>query len=173
VLEPGQDWKIAALTTSYPCAHFFYVSRETELFFMDLSQKYMKLALKEAKKAFQKDEVPVGAVIVKGNQVLAKAYNKKESSNNAISHAEILAISKACKKINDWRLNDCVLYVTLQPCEMCMGAIKEARISKVIYALEATNRYYEKDIEMNKIECESFQKESLDFLQKFFKNKRK
>lgn len=94
--------------------------------------KYMKLALNEAKKAYKIKEVPVGAVIVKDDIVIAKAYNLREKTNNAISHAEILCINKACKKLNSWRLDGCIMYVTLEPCLMCAGAITQARISKVI-----------------------------------------
>ena len=94
--------------------------------------KYMELALKEAKKAYKLKEVPVGAVIVKDDKVIAKAYNLREKTNNAISHAEILCINKACKKLKSWRLDGCTMYVTLEPCLMCAGAISQARISKVV-----------------------------------------
>lgn len=95
--------------------------------------KYMKEALKEAKKAYNKDEVPVGCVIVKQGKIIAKAYNKREKSQDATAHAEILCIKKACKKINSFRLNDCEIYVTLEPCPMCAGAIINARIAKVFF----------------------------------------
>ncbi len=140
---------------------------------MNLDQKYMKIALKEAEKAFQLDEVPVGAVIIQNNHILSKAYNKKETSKNATAHAEIIAIQKACKKIGDWRLNNCVLYVTLEPCEMCMGAIKEARISKVVYAIGANRTCCAKEITLQQIDCQISRKNSLSYLQTFFKNKRK
>lgn len=95
--------------------------------------EFMKLALKEAKKAFVMDEVPVGCVIVKDGVVIAKAHNLKEKEHLAISHAEINAIKKASKKLNNWRLNDCTMYVTLEPCPMCCGALIQARIKKVIF----------------------------------------
>ena len=95
---------------------------------------YMELAYKEAIKAMEEDEVPVGAVIVKNNKIIAKAHNKKEKNNNPMSHAEIECIKKATKKLNDWYLKDCELYVTLEPCVMCVGAIINARINKVYYA---------------------------------------
>lgn len=95
--------------------------------------KYLNLALKEAKKAYEKNEVPVGCVIVKNGQLIAKAHNLKETKNNALAHAEILCIDKACKKLNNWRLEECEMYVTLYPCDMCLGAIKEARIKKVYF----------------------------------------
>ena len=91
----------------------------------------MKLALKEAKKAYDKGEVPVGAVIVKNGKVISKAYNLKEIKNDTTNHAEILAIKKASKKLNSWRLIDCEMYVTLEPCSMCAGALIQSRIKKV------------------------------------------
>jgi len=98
---------------------------------MNEQNKFMKTALKEAKKAFDKEEIPVGAVIVKNGKIISRAYNSKESSNNACGHAEILAIQKACKKLEAWRLLDCEMYVTLEPCPMCAGALINSRISKV------------------------------------------
>lgn len=92
---------------------------------------YMKLALKEAEKAYKKDEVPIGAVIVKNGKIIARAHNLRESSNQAIAHAEILAIQKACKKLGAWRLENCDLYVTLEPCAMCTGAIINSRIKNL------------------------------------------
>ena len=92
---------------------------------------FMKEALKEAKKAYKKLEVPVGVVIVKDNNIISRAYNKKEEKNNPTQHAEIIAIEKACKKLKNWRLNGCQMYVTLEPCPMCAGAIVNSRIEKV------------------------------------------
>ena len=92
---------------------------------------YMDLALEEAKKAGAMGEVPVGAVIVKNGEVIAKAHNKKEKLNSPIAHAEILAIEEACRKLNNWRLSGCELYVTLEPCPMCAGAILQSRIAKL------------------------------------------
>lgn len=91
----------------------------------------MKEALKEAKKAYEKQEIPVGVVIVKDGKIIARAHNLKETKQNATAHAEILAIEKASKKLNKWRLNDCDMYVTLEPCTMCMGAIILARINNL------------------------------------------
>lgn len=96
-------------------------------------QQYMKQAIKQAQIAFKADEVPVGAIIVKDNVVISRAYNKRENKQNALYHAEILAIDKACKKLNTFRLNDCVMYVTLEPCPMCAGAIINARLKKVVF----------------------------------------
>jgi tRNA(adenine34) deaminase len=96
--------------------------------------KFMGLALKEARKALALDEVPVGAVVVKGLDVVARAHNLTESATDPCSHAELLAIRKAAKKLGRWRLNDCTLYVTLEPCAMCAGAVVWSRLARVVYA---------------------------------------
>lgn len=96
-----------------------------------MDRYYISLALEEAKKAQEKDEVPVGAIIVKDNKIIAKAHNLKESTMDPTGHAEILAIKKASKILNRWRLNDCEMYVTLEPCPMCAGAIVQSRIKKL------------------------------------------
>lgn len=94
-------------------------------------EKFMKEALKEAKKAYKKLEVPVGAIIVKDGKIIARAHNQKETKFDTTKHAEILAIQKASKKLESWRLIDCDMYVTLEPCAMCAGAIINSRIRKV------------------------------------------
>lgn len=96
------------------------------------NEKFMCLALKEAEKANAINEVPIGCVIVKDGKVISKGYNKRNKDHSVISHAEMLAISDACKKIRDWRLDDCTMYVTLEPCPMCAGAIVQARMKKVV-----------------------------------------
>ena len=96
-----------------------------------MEEKYMKEALKEAKKAYDKLEVPVGAIIVKDGKIIAKAHNLKETKTDTTKHAEILAIQRASKKLNSWRLLDCEMYVTLEPCSMCAGAIINSRIKKL------------------------------------------
>lgn len=96
-----------------------------------MEEKFMKLALKEAQKAYDKLEVPVGAVIVKDGKVIAKAHNLKETKFDTTKHAEILAIQKASKKLESWRLLDCEMYVTLEPCSMCAGAMINSRIKKL------------------------------------------
>ena len=96
-----------------------------------MEEKYMKEALKEAQKAYEKLEIPVGAVIVKDNKIIARAHNLKETKKDTTNHAEILAIQKASKKLEAWRLNDCEMYVTLEPCSMCAGAIINSRIKKI------------------------------------------
>lgn len=93
---------------------------------------YMKEAIKQAKKAAKLGEVPIGCVIVKDNQIIAKGYNRRNTDHSTLSHAEVTAIRKASKKLQDWRLEDCTLYVTLEPCQMCAGAIVQARVSRVV-----------------------------------------
>lgn len=95
--------------------------------------KFMHLAIKEARKAEIKDEVPIGAVIVKDGKVLSKAHNQMEKTQRATAHAEILAIEKACKKLKSWRLDGADIYITLEPCPMCAGAIVNARLSNVFF----------------------------------------
>lgn len=96
-----------------------------------MKEIFMKEALKEAQKAFDKEEVPVGAVIVKDGKIIARAHNIKESKKDSTCHAELLAIQKACKKLDSWRLIDCEMYVTLEPCSMCAGALINSRLKKI------------------------------------------
>ena len=99
----------------------------------DLTTYYMKEALKQAKKAYNAGETPIGAVIVKDNKIIARAYNKRETKKCVTYHAEILAIEKACKALGGWRLPECDLYVTMEPCPMCAGAIVQSRIDNVYF----------------------------------------
>lgn len=103
---------------------------------MEYKEKFMREALKEAKKACDKLEVPVGAVIVKDSKIIARAHNLKETKYDTTKHAEILAIQRASKKLNSWRLIDCEMYVTLEPCPMCAGALINSRIKKVYFGAE-------------------------------------
>ena len=143
-----------------------------------MMEKYMLEALKEANKAFKIGEVPIGAVIVKDDKIISRAFNKKESSNLATSHAEILAINKACKKLNNWRLLDCTLYVTVEPCLMCCGAIIQSRIKKVVYG--TSNEYYgavesiDNTLKKYNIEVENniLQNKCSYILKEFFKKRR-
>ena len=98
---------------------------------MQEKERFMKEALKQAQKAYEKAEIPVGAVIVKNHKIIARAYNEKEDKQDSTKHAEILAIQKASKKLKAWRLTDCEMYVTLEPCSMCAGALIQARIKRV------------------------------------------
>ena len=98
---------------------------------MTEQENYMEQALKQAKKAYEKGEIPVGAIIVKNHKIIARAYNEKEYKLDTTKHAEILAIQKASKKLQAWRLTDCDMYVTLEPCSMCAGAIIQSRIRKL------------------------------------------
>ncbi|WP_453997432.1 tRNA adenosine(34) deaminase TadA [Bacillus nitroreducens] len=99
----------------------------------NFDEYYMKLAIEEAKKAADIDEVPIGALIVMKNEVIASAHNLRETEQRSIAHAELLAIDEACKRIGSWRLEDATLYVTLEPCAMCSGAIVLSRVSRVVY----------------------------------------
>ncbi len=95
-------------------------------------EKYMKEALRQAKKAYQIGEVPIGCVITYEGKIIARGYNRRTIDKNTLAHAELAAIRKASKKLNDWRLEGCTMYVTLEPCQMCSGAIVQARIPKVV-----------------------------------------
>lgn len=99
---------------------------------MTIDEKYMRAAVREAKKAWALGEVPIGCVIVYEDRIIGRGYNRRIADKNVLSHAEINAIRKACKKMGDWRLEDCTLYVTLEPCPMCAGAIVQARIPRVV-----------------------------------------
>ncbi|WP_408069823.1 tRNA adenosine(34) deaminase TadA [Butyrivibrio sp. JL13D10] len=97
-----------------------------------LDEKYMKAALKQARKAIELGEVPIGCVIVYEGKIIGRGYNRRNTDKSVLCHAEITAIKKACKKMGDWRLEECTLYVTLEPCQMCAGAIVQSRIPKVV-----------------------------------------
>ncbi len=143
---------------------------------------FMEEAINQAKKAYQKNEVPIGAVIVKDGKIIAKAYNNREHTQQAINHAEIIAIKKACKKLKSWRLNDCDMYVTLEPCSMCAGAILNARINSVhIACLDETHGaviskynilsdgtlYHKTEVVVGE-----YEKQAKDLMQLFFKKLR-
>jgi tRNA(adenine34) deaminase len=99
---------------------------------MNENEKYMREAIRQAKKAAAIDEVPIGCVIVHEGKIIGRGYNRRNIDKSTLAHAEIIAIKKASKKIGDWRLEECTLYVTLEPCQMCAGAIVQARIPKVV-----------------------------------------
>ena len=136
-----------------------------------MDEYYMNIALKEAKKAVKYNEVPVGAIVVKGNKIISHAYNKREKTNDVTKHAEIIAISKACRKLKNWRLEDCTLYVTMEPCMMCCGAIEQARISKIVYGTRNENFGCTGKINIKNI-SQTCEKECTKIVQDFFKNKR-
>jgi tRNA(adenine34) deaminase len=141
----------------------------------------MKEAVLEAKKALNVNEVPIGAIVVKGNKIIGRGYNLVETLNDPLAHAEIIAIEQACKKINNWRLSECHMYVTLEPCPMCAGAIVRSRISKVYIGTFDPNSgacgsvinllqndYLNTNIEVNWL----YDKESSILLKEFFYNRR-
>ena len=150
---------------------------------MQEQERFMKEALKEAKKAYDKLEVPVGAVIVKNGKIIARGYNQKETKKDTIKHAEIIAIEKASKKLDSWRLNDCEMYVTLEPCPMCAGAIINSRIKKVYIgtmdektgAVGSVLNLFEDFTFNHKVEVEKgiLQEECKNMLKQFFKELRK
>ena len=142
----------------------------------------MNEALKEARKSYKNGDVPVGAVIVKNGKIISRAHNEKEKKHSAIKHAEIIAIERACKKIKNWHLEDCEMYVTLEPCLMCAGALLQSRIKTLVYATENEKFGYVKSIEKiltnqknnHKIKIISgiCREESQILLRDFFKEKR-
>ena len=143
---------------------------------------FMKEAIKEANKALALDEVPIGAVIVKDGKVIARGYNKREKSQSALGHAEINAIIKACKKLDSWRLDGVEIYVTLEPCPMCAGAIANARISKLVYGCkektsqdDLCQKILSSERLNHKVEVvfdDKFEQEISSILSNFFKSKR-
>lgn len=138
--------------------------------------KFIKLLLKLAKKAYKKGDVPVSAIIVKDNKIISRAFNKKEKNKNAIDHAEVIAIKKACKKLKTWHLDDCILYTTMEPCMMCSGAIYQSRIKNIIYFVENekfgfiinNNQFNNSKYNIKKIENDEY----LNIVKKFFNSKR-
>lgn len=146
-------------------------------------EKYMKEALKQAKKAYKLNEVPIGCVIVREDKIIARGYNKRNTISSTLGHAEIMAIRKAGKVVGDWRLEDCIMYVTLEPCPMCAGAIVQARIPKVFIGsmnpkagcAGSVINLLNMDGFNHKTEIEKgiLQKECTDILQEFFGELRK
>ena len=128
---------------------------------------YIDLAFQEAQKALKKGEVPIGAVIVRNGKVISRAHNMREKKQNALYHAEILVINQACKKLKSWRLDDCEMYVTLEPCMMCMGAITNARIKNVYYGAKSTSdlNWTSKYVDLENEDCSKM-------LRDFFASKR-
>lgn len=131
---------------------------------------YMLIALKEAQKSLKYDDVPVGAVIVENGKILAKAHNMREKKCSVIRHAEMIALEKACHKKKKWHLNNCLLYVTLEPCPMCLSAINQARIKKVIFALPNRKKQI---LNYTEKELGNYNDVSQKMLNDFFVQKRK
>ena len=150
---------------------------------MEKNEKFMREALKEAQKAYEKLEVPVGAVIVKDGKIIARAHNQKETKKDTTKHAEMLAIQKASKKLESWRLIDCEMYVTLEPCSMCAGAIINSRIKKIYIgtldkktgAAGSVFNLFEDYVFNHKVEIEKgiLQKDCEQILKDFFRELRK
>lgn len=138
-----------------------------------MEKKYYELLYKLANKAYKRNEIPVSALIVQNNKVIAKAYNKKNINNNPLLHAEIICLQKAYKKLKRWNLNDCKMYVSLEPCEMCKHLIEESRIDHVYYILAkgiCNNKYKKTSYEQMFDFCaEDFR----DLFEKIFKKLRK
>lgn len=148
---------------------------------MTKDELFMLEALKEAEEAFEKDEIPVGCVIVKNGEIIARSHNLKESTQNVLHHAEIIAINQACQTLNSWRLDDCDIYVTLEPCLMCIGAIASARFKRLIYgprdvkyeSLDKILTEYLKNFNHQvEVVPNILEKESDDLLKNFFKKLR-
>lgn len=150
---------------------------------MTTEERYMKAAIKQAKKAEKLDEVPIGCVIVYQDKIISRGYNRRNIDKNTLSHAELNAIKKASKRLGDWRLDDCEMYVTLEPCQMCAGAIVQSRIKKIYIgsmnpkagsAGSVINLLQVKEFN-HQVEIESgiLQEECSGMLADFFKNLRK
>ena len=174
ICEPGQDRNVAALSIMFMCGGLLVMDRDIE---------FMKEALKEAELARLEDEVPIGCVIVKDDQIIARGHNQRDKSHNPLGHAETLAIKAASEVVNDWQLVDCSLYVTIEPCIMCSGAIIQSRIKRVVYGapdikggafgssiniLDANNINHRPEVTKGVLE-----KECADIIKNYFKNKRK
>ena len=174
ICEPGQGRNAAALSINIHVRWF--------LNNMTKDEQYMLLAIEEAKKAALEDEVPVGAIIVKNDTILAKSHNLRDKNNDPTGHAEIIAIKEAAKVLNDWQLVDCELYVTIEPCIMCAGAIIQSRIKRVIFGapdlkggafgtsinvLKAENINHHPEITKGVLE-----KECSEIIKQYFKDKR-
>ncbi len=150
---------------------------------MENSEFYMREALKEAQKAFDINEVPIGCVIVHKDEIIATGFNMRNTNKNTLDHAELIAINKACEVLKDWRLEECTMYVTVEPCPMCSGAIIQARIDKVVFGTfnkkagfcGSVLNILQMDELNHKVIIESgvLESECKDMMQSFFKNFRK
>ena len=141
-----------------------------------MNKKYINILIKEATKSLETGDIPISAIIVENDKIISKAHNSKEKYNVVTRHAEIIALEKACKKKKTWHLDNCEIYITMEPCLMCMNAISQARIKKIYYILDnkkykITQNNMNKKIQIKKIETQDLKIENL--LQNFFKDKRK
>lgn len=143
---------------------------------------YMQEALKEARKAYELDESPIGAVIVYRDQIIGRGHNRRNTDKNPLAHAEIAAIEEACKYLGDWRLEECTIYITLEPCPMCSGAIVQARIPKVVFGAKSPKAGFAGSV-INILQMDSLnhrcevlagicEEESASLLKTYFKNMR-
>ena len=149
---------------------------------MDTDTTFMRAAIKQAQKAYEKSEVPIGCVIVHDGKIIARGYNRRNTDKSTLAHAEITAIRKAAKKLGDWRLEDCTLYVTLEPCPMCAGAAINARLDNVYFGAYDKNSgcaksavdLFSMNLLSHKINCEGgiLEDECRGLLQSFFKKLR-
>ena len=139
-----------------------------------MHEKFMIEAIKEANKSLEINEVPVGAVIVKNGKIISRGHNIKEKKQSSLAHAEIIAIEKATRKVKNWRLIDCDIYVTLEPCPMCASAIKQSRIKKIYYGTGSTDNNNHKIFQdiCNSSDNNIMQLECSELLRKFFVSKR-
>jgi len=136
--------------------------------------EYVKKIYDLAIESYEKDEIPVGALVVKNDEIIGIGINNREKDNSVIGHAEINAIEMACKSVGDWRLDGCVMYVTLLPCMMCAGTILESRMDKVFYLCDRTNVCFDSSVYLNveKIGDVDYEEKYLNLLRLFFENKR-
>ena len=138
-------------------------------------KNYMNIAIDEAKKSLKNGDIPVGALIIRNNKIISRAHNEKELQQNAVKHAEVLAIEKACNKMKTWHLDDCTLYTTMEPCLMCSGAVVQSRIKKVVFGIKNEKFGYSELLSSKyKIECikEDENGEILKMIKKFFEQRR-
>lgn len=136
-------------------------------------QNYIEEVIKEAKKSLKTDDIPIGCIIVENNKIIARGHNTKEKTKMITRHAEINAIEQACKRKKEWYLNNCTIYTTVEPCEMCLNAIYQSRIKKVFYIIK-NGKYKLNDNKKNKLlnKIDTKQEEILKLMHSFFQNKR-
>ncbi len=132
ICRSGYDCVLVNIIIFPPVCYGDATKQKMEEVNMTTDEKWMRQAIKQAKKAEKLEEVPIGCVIVHNDKIIARGYNRRNTDHTSLAHAEMMAIKKACKKIGDWRLEECTLYVTLEPCQMCAGAIVQSRVKRVV-----------------------------------------